>query len=78
MYNPGWHLCKDLKSMLIISEAIARCAHQREESRGAHSRQDYPERDDDKWLVHSLAYLQEDSVQLEFKGVDTSIFVWTR
>ena len=48
MYNPGWHLCKDLKSMLIVSEAIARCALQREESRGAHSRVDFPEYDE-KW-----------------------------
>jgi succinate dehydrogenase / fumarate reductase flavoprotein subunit len=49
MYNPGWHLCKDLKSMLIVSEAIARCAHQREESRGAHSRVDFPDSDKEKW-----------------------------
>ncbi len=49
MFNPGWHLCKDLKSMLIVSEAIARCALQREESRGAHSRVDFPKYDDEKW-----------------------------
>jgi succinate dehydrogenase / fumarate reductase flavoprotein subunit len=49
MFNPGWHLCKDLKSMLIISEAIAKCAHQREESRGAHSRVDFPKYDNEKW-----------------------------
>jgi len=49
MYNPGWHLCKDLKSMLIVSEAIAKCALQREESRGAHSRVDFPKYDNEKW-----------------------------
>ncbi|HKQ33029.1 MAG TPA: fumarate reductase/succinate dehydrogenase flavoprotein subunit, partial [Thermodesulfobacteriota bacterium] len=49
MFNPGWHLCKDLKSMLIVSEAIAKCALQREESRGAHSRVDFPKYDDEKW-----------------------------
>ena len=49
IYNPGWHLCKDLKSMLIVSEAIARCALQREESRGAHSRVDFPDYDEEKW-----------------------------
>jgi len=49
MYNPGWHLCKDLKSMLIVSEAIAKCALQREESRGAHSRVDFPNYDNEKW-----------------------------
>lgn len=49
MYNPGWHLCKDLKSMLIVSEAIAKCALQREESRGAHSRVDFPNYNNEKW-----------------------------
>jgi succinate dehydrogenase flavoprotein subunit len=49
MYNPGWHLCKDLKSMLIVSDAIAKCALQREESRGAHSRVDFPKYDIEKW-----------------------------
>ncbi|HML94327.1 MAG TPA: FAD-binding protein [Thermodesulfobacteriota bacterium] len=49
MYNPGWHLCKDLKSMLIVSEAIAKCALQREESRGAHSRVDFPKYNDEVW-----------------------------
>jgi succinate dehydrogenase flavoprotein subunit len=41
LYNPGWHLALDLKSMLIVSEAVARCALLREESRGAHSRIDF-------------------------------------
>lgn len=49
MFNPGWHLCKDLKSMLIVSEAIAKSAHQREESRGAHSRVDFPKYNNEKW-----------------------------
>src|SRR6202047_670035 len=43
MFNPGWHLALDLKSMLTISEAVARSALGREESRGAHSRIDFPE-----------------------------------
>jgi len=43
MFNPGWHLSLDLKSMLTISEAVARSALVREESRGAHSRIDFPE-----------------------------------
>jgi succinate dehydrogenase / fumarate reductase flavoprotein subunit len=43
MFNPGWHLALDLKSMLTVSEAVARCALVREESRGAHSRIDFPE-----------------------------------
>src|SRR5262249_19160122 len=45
MFNPGWHLCRDLKSMLIVSEAVARSARARKESRGAHSRIDFPNLD---------------------------------
>jgi succinate dehydrogenase / fumarate reductase flavoprotein subunit len=43
MFNPGWHLSLELKSMLTVSEAVARSALAREESRGAHSRIDFPE-----------------------------------
>jgi succinate dehydrogenase / fumarate reductase flavoprotein subunit len=42
LFNPGWHLSYDLKSMLTISEAVAHSALARKESRGAHSRIDYP------------------------------------
>jgi succinate dehydrogenase flavoprotein subunit len=45
MFNPGWHLCADLKSLLTVSEAVARCAAARKESRGAHSRIDFPNYD---------------------------------
>jgi len=45
MFNPGWHLCRDLKSMLTIAEAVTRSALARQESRGAHSRIDYPNYD---------------------------------
>lgn len=42
MYNPGWHMAYDLQNMIIYAEAIAKCAIQRKESRGAHSRIDFP------------------------------------
>ena len=45
MFNPGWHLSRDLKSMLLISEAVTKSAIARTESRGAHSRIDFPELD---------------------------------
>jgi len=45
MFNPGWHLTRDLKNMLLISEAVSRCALARKESRGAHSRIDFPNYD---------------------------------
>jgi succinate dehydrogenase / fumarate reductase flavoprotein subunit len=46
MFNPGWHLTRDLRSMVLISEAVTRSALARRESRGAHSRIDYPNYDD--------------------------------
>jgi succinate dehydrogenase / fumarate reductase flavoprotein subunit len=46
LFNPGWHLARDLKSMLTVSEAVALSARERKESRGAHSRIDYPNYDE--------------------------------
>jgi succinate dehydrogenase / fumarate reductase, flavoprotein subunit len=45
-YNPGWHLALDLANMLRVSECIARAALERTESRGGHTRDDYPATDD--------------------------------
>jgi succinate dehydrogenase / fumarate reductase flavoprotein subunit len=45
LFNPGWHLAYDLKSMLIVSEAVTQSALARTESRGAHSRIDFPNLD---------------------------------
>ena len=41
-YNPGWHLALDLRNMLLVSEAVTRAALERRESRGGHTREDYP------------------------------------
>ncbi len=46
LFNPGWHLARDLKSMLTVSEAVALSARERKESRGAHSRIDFPKYDE--------------------------------
>lgn len=48
-FNPGWHLALDLHNMLVSSEAIARSAKLRQESRGGHTRGDFPETDKGKW-----------------------------
>src|SRR5207247_8119122 len=45
-YNPGWHTAIDLHSLLIVSEATARAGLERTESRGAHTRSDYPDSDE--------------------------------
>jgi len=47
-YNPGWHLALDLTNMIDISEAVARAAEERTESRGGHTREDFPD-SDPKW-----------------------------
>ncbi len=41
-YNPGWHLALDLRNMLIVGECVAQAALERQESRGGHTRDDYP------------------------------------
>ncbi len=53
VYNPGWHLCRDLRNMMIIARAAATAALQREESRGAHSRLDFPAYAD-YWAEHNV------------------------
>ncbi|MFH8980906.1 fumarate reductase/succinate dehydrogenase flavoprotein subunit [Streptomyces varsoviensis] len=61
-FNPGWHLSLDLRNMLLVSECVARAALERTESRGGHTRDDYPEMDR-RWrranLVCRFAAAQE-------------------
>jgi succinate dehydrogenase / fumarate reductase, flavoprotein subunit len=52
-YNPGWQLCTEVKNMLTVSLMIARGALMREESRGGHSRLDFPQYDD-YWAEHNI------------------------
>jgi succinate dehydrogenase / fumarate reductase flavoprotein subunit len=52
-YNPGWHEALSMRSMMIVSEAVARSAHAREESRGAHTRIDF-EGEREEWLGFNL------------------------
>src|SRR5690606_40007079 len=47
-YNAGWHTALDLRNLLISSEAVARAALMREESRGAHTRDDFPGRSEER------------------------------
>jgi succinate dehydrogenase / fumarate reductase flavoprotein subunit len=44
-FNPGWHTALDLPNLFTVSEAVARCAVERKESRGAHFREDFPDKD---------------------------------
>jgi succinate dehydrogenase / fumarate reductase flavoprotein subunit len=54
-YNTGWHECIDLRNMLIVSEAMARSALIRKESRGGHAREDFPEMDKELAKVNHVA-----------------------
>ena len=54
LFNPGWHLVRDLQSMLTVSEAVTRSALARRESRGAHSRIDFPGLDDAWGKKHNV------------------------
>jgi len=59
----------ELENLMALARAAAAGALAREESRGAHARGDFPERDDHHWLKHTLATIQEDQVVLDYKPV---------
>ena len=59
-YNTELVEALELGYLLEVSEALVHSALNRTESRGAHAREDYPERDDENWLKHTLAYKVED------------------
>jgi succinate dehydrogenase / fumarate reductase flavoprotein subunit len=64
----------ELGYLLDLAEITAASALARRESRGAHSREDYPERDDEGWLKHTLAYRTEQGVELKYKPVSITRF----
>jgi succinate dehydrogenase / fumarate reductase flavoprotein subunit len=59
VYNPGWHLALDLLTMLTVSEAVAMSALMRQESRGGHTRDDFP-RPDPKWGKKNVVVRRRD------------------
>jgi succinate dehydrogenase / fumarate reductase flavoprotein subunit len=63
-YNPGWHLALDLKNMLDISEAVTRAALERRESRGAHTREDFPDSDKEWGKVNLIIRQTRDAIQV--------------
>jgi succinate dehydrogenase / fumarate reductase flavoprotein subunit len=69
MFNPGWHLTRDLRAMVLISEAVTRSALARGESRGAHSRIDYPNFDDTWGKQNNIIVKRGDQMTLEQRPV---------
>ncbi|WP_433279849.1 fumarate reductase/succinate dehydrogenase flavoprotein subunit [Pseudonocardia xinjiangensis] len=64
-FNPGWHLALDLRNMLLVSLCVAKAALERQESRGGHTRDDYPAMDSDwRHVLLVLSALGEDNVEL--------------
>ena len=68
--DPGWHLARDLKSMLTVSEAVALSARERKESRGAHSRIDYPKYDETWAKQNNVIVHDGDQMRLKQTPID--------
>ena len=64
-FNPGWHLALDLKNMLVVSECVARAALIREESRGGHTRDDFPGMNPEWRKVNLICSIDGENVSVE-------------
>ena len=74
VFNTELLEAQELGYLLDIAHVTVTSALARTESRGAHSREDYPERDDKKWLKHTLAYQGKDGPSLRYKQVSITRF----
>jgi len=59
----------ELQSLMVVGEIILTSALNRQESRGAHSREDFPQRDDQNFLQHTLAYYSPDRIDIDYMSV---------
>lgn len=64
----------ELEGMLMLAEVVGKAALERRESRGSHTRTDYPERNDQKYLMHTISYLQNDKVKIDYTPVKMGTF----
>ncbi|SDJ31704.1 succinate dehydrogenase / fumarate reductase flavoprotein subunit [Frankineae bacterium MT45] len=70
-FNPGWHLALDLRNMLAVSECVARAALLREESRGGHTRDDFPKMDPNWRRVNLICSLNGDGIDVTRQPMST-------
>jgi succinate dehydrogenase / fumarate reductase flavoprotein subunit len=63
-FNPGWHLALDLRNMLVVAECVTRAALERTESRGGHTREDFPGMDPGWRQVNLVCSLDGDAVRV--------------
>jgi succinate dehydrogenase / fumarate reductase flavoprotein subunit len=63
-YNPGWHLALDLRNILLIADCVAQAALERQESRGGHTRDDFPEMSPEWRKVNLICTLDGDHVAI--------------
>jgi succinate dehydrogenase / fumarate reductase flavoprotein subunit len=63
-YNPGWHLAVDLRSLLTVAECVTLAALERRESRGGHTRDDYPKPDPELGKVKVVVSARDGEVQV--------------
>lgn len=64
----------ELRNLMVVGEVIMTGALQRQESRGAHSREDFPTRNDDQFLQHTLAYFSTAGIELKYMPVNLNQF----
>lgn len=64
----------ELRSLMLVGEVILTAALNRKESRGSHSREDYPDRDDTHFLKHTLAYYSPAGIDLDYMMVNINLF----
>ncbi len=70
VFNPGWHLALDLRNMLLVGEAVAKAALERQESRGGHTRDDYPAMSPEWRKVNIVCRAEGDVVEIERQPID--------
>jgi len=74
LFNSDLVQALELYALLECADCLVTGALARQESRGAHSRLDFPDRDDDRWMKHTLATYDDGEVRLDYKPVTVTRF----